>query len=243
MNAPRRSRICFRLAIAAAVCAACKDGPTDASTTQSSLEIPLRITAATSRLGYTTQRFELHIQPYYQRADLTHVPIGARQVFDIGVNASQSVRVVTPIDVGACRADRLRAPSATECMVALDIVLALTNGSPTLDHQHVGPWMVLPRAPFRVTEEVAVAEVGVPLVSPQDAVIRVADTLRMLARFITVTRDTVLRPVVWKSEQTSVATVDQSGLVTGRGTGRAGILAHFGGGQSSNGAVVAVVVP
>lgn len=218
-----------------AVLSGCVDGlagPDD--TPMSTVGFEVEVEAAASRIGYPIQQFELRLQPYTVREGGATTSLTSLRVLPLGTISSQRAFVMLTFDLRNCFTDPARARTGDACPLRLDVTLALTNGGLVLDHQMLGPWPAGPGI-RPALDTLRLAEVGPPEVSPSTPTIAVGDTLRMSAWFITIRGDSVVRPVVWRSQNPAIASVDSSGLVTGRATGNAVIEAHFGRGQSSNG--------
>jgi len=214
------------------------DGDADAT----ELSFSTSITVAPSHVGTIDPRYDLELRAYYERAGGTRVPI-ANQRMTLSSVTSQTQAVSLPLSIGSCLADDQRTPAGPACPVRIVLLLWLVNNGVKLDYQLLGPFTLAPGEGETLPEPIAVAEIVYLDVVPSAPTVAIGGTVALTARFFTVARDVVVRPVEWRTEGPGVATVDATGVVTGLAAGRANIMAHWGEGQSSNGALVTVTAP
>lgn len=211
-------------------------GPTSSS---ASVGFVVDTQAAASRVGYPTQRFALRMQPYTLRDGGQRTNLAEPTIVVLGTAAVKRTPATITFDVGHCFSDAARARSGESCPLRLDVALLLENGGLVLDHQLAGPW---PAAAGIVPhlDTLRLAEVGPPDVFPRTPSLAVGGSLSMFAQFVTVAGAVVTRPVTWRSESPTAATVDEAGRVTARARGATVVTAIFGAGQSSNGQLLTV---
>lgn len=223
-----------------AILAGCLFGPLDPNASSTStVGFVVDIDAAATRIGYPTQRFALRTQPYAIRDGGDTVLLASTRVVSLASVPSQRTSLMFTLDLRKCFSDPARAVSATACRLQVDVSLVLANGGLVLDHQVLGPWPIVAGI-VSALDTLRLAEVGPPDVFPRSPTLAVGGTVKMVARFVTIRGDSVSRPVTWRSESPSVATVDASGMVTALSSGTANIVAIFGAGQSSNGQLIIV---
>jgi alpha-tubulin suppressor-like RCC1 family protein len=129
------------------------------------------------------------------------------------------------IDITRCLADPRHTPAGSSCTLLAGVTL-IENGA-VIDSVTVGPVLVTPGQ--TVNASTSLTPIGRIDVYPTSASINVGQTAQLYDT-VFAPSDTVLSgvAVTWTSRNTSVATVDTSGLVTGVGAGTTTVVATAG---------------
>ena len=235
---PRRTpRALFVVVLSLTPGCASFTGPDTANVTQ--LSFSTSIAVAPSHVGTIDPRYQLEARAFYERTGGSRVEIDNERI-TLSSATSQAQPVSLALDIGSCIVDEQRTPAGPGCPVRITLVLWLLNNGVKLDYQHLGPFALISGERKVLADTVAIAEIVFLDVSPSSPSVFVGGTVALDARFFTVAGDTVRRPVEWRTESPSIASVDAAGVVTGISTGRATIVAHWGEGQASAGQYVTV---
>ena len=232
----RRVALLASLPLLALGCAALT-GPDTAGIAR--LSFAASIAVAPSQVGTIDPRYVLELRSFYERTGGSRVEIGNERI-TLSSATTQTQPVSLTLDVASCLLDERRTPAGPGCPVRIALLLRLVGTGITLDYQFLGPFALVSGERKALADKVAVAQIVFLDVWPSSPTIVVGGTVALHARFFTVVGDTVRRPVEWRTETPSIASVDAAGIVTGLAPGRATIVAHWGEGQSAAGQYVTV---
>jgi hypothetical protein len=203
---------------------------------------PARVSLSASvaqSIGTSGQSVSLEVISRYRRRDGSLVPLG-QQVIALGPS---SATVPVPVDVAACLADRDRDISAGDFVCTVQLQLTLVVGGAPVDAQVVGPLRLAPGVVTSVAEPVSLYEIASVEIGTEPGAPLVMGSSRSLVGIIRDSRGQAVsnRPIRWSSSDPSIASVTETGMVTGQAPGRATITATHG--SVSGQAVVDVVRP
>jgi hypothetical protein len=230
--AVRARRLVLGTLAAAAACGGGGDGTSpDPASGRAALTLRAVIEAASAtavelRVGYLEAdgtRVELSTQT---------VPLPGAATPPAAPSQTTMPQTTLPIDVGRCIADGRRAVPGPACSVV--VVLRLLRGATTLDEQSitasVPPGAALTLQAPAPLYEVQGVRIAVGDSAATSARLEIGDTLRLSAASVDATGATVAgRPIVWASDASLIARIDQAGVVVGIGPGTATIQAISGG--------------
>lgn len=225
------------------------------ATDQPSAAIDLRpamlaVHAVVPRTNVTAGPAAVRITVAYRKAGGAVAPLGAPQLFNLDQSTQQ---VPIAVDVATCLADAGRAgtngaaPAADECNIQLTLEFLL-NGV-RVDQQVISNLSVRPGRTSTVEQPVALAQVAdvklvLPSANQQAGSLRLerGATMTLGVQVIDANGQTITgREVTWTSSNPAVATVSQTGVVTGVGLGIVELTATVAGRDIP--VSVSVVVP
>jgi hypothetical protein len=237
LAAPSRALRLSTAALALTGLAACAtDEPTAAVT--DSRPAMLAVSALVPRTDAAAGPAAVRITVAYRKQGGALAPLGTAQLFPLD-QATQQVPVA--IDVATCLADATRAgtgnaaPAADECNIQLTLDLLL-NGV-RVDQQILTNLSVKPGRTSTISQPVALAQVAdvrivVPTANTSTGAFRL-ERGRTAALSVQVTdaggKAITGRDVTWSSSNPAVATVSNTGVVTGVGLGVADVTAAVAG--------------
>ena len=155
------------------------------------------------------------------------------QSLELTSAASQAVPI--PVDLAGCLADSKRDGASVDAGCSVVLELALRVNGVVVDRQTVGPLRLSPGATTEVRQPVMLFEIASVSITPTGSLsLTVGGTASITPTVRDIRGQPVDgRPVIWESDNPTVASVDVNGRVTAVSVGQARISATLGALSSS----------
>jgi hypothetical protein len=203
-------------------------------------QVALTTSVTTAQTLTVADVVQLNVTASYLLTGGDRAPIG-NLVIPLTASASQAVPI--PVDIAACLSDTRRDGADSDNKCPVEFVLSLVVNNVVVDNQTIGPLRLAPGATTAVSQPVALFEIATVELTSNETGALIIGASRTLAPVIRDARGAVVpgRRVSWRSESPAVATVSETGVVTGVTEGSARITATVG--AATNAMVVNVTRP